>query len=94
MIQFNDFIAFRDEKDFKEHTRFETDYYSEAMSNWLYNRPHFCYNDMSIKKPTSYPAFFEYNGVEYVVIPKAKVVKFYETKIQNAQKTLNKIMEL
>lgn len=94
MTRFNDFIVFRDEKDFKENTRFETDYYCETMNSWLYNRPHFRYNDISIKKPASYPAFFEYNGVEYVVIPKVKVVEFYETKIQNAQKALDKLKEL
>lgn len=94
MIHFNDFIAFRDEKDFKENTRFETDYYSEAMNSWLYNRPYFCYHDITIKKPTSYPAFFEYNGVEFVEISKAKVVNFYKTKIKKAQEAIDKLKEL
>lgn len=94
MIYLNGFIVFRDEKDFRENVRYETEYYSESMNSLLYNRPHFCYHDITIEKPTSYPAFFEYNGVEYTKIPKAKIVKFYEVKIKRAKEALDKLKEL
>lgn len=91
---FDNFLIFENKEDFNKNTELETSFYSEAMNRRLYNRQFYTFHSITIEKPASYPAFFQYNGVEYVECHKQEIMRHYEGIIKNAQEKLDKLSDL